>query len=60
MLLAFYIIDNRNTELEDSNEGEKFVYRHSFTQKFGYLVTYFHLPYIQNVFGVGPLAANRG
>ena len=31
MLLAYCIIDNRNTELEDGNEDEKFVYRDSFT-----------------------------
>jgi hypothetical protein len=31
MLLAYCVTDNRNTELEDGNEDEKFVYRDSFT-----------------------------
>ena len=60
ILLALCIIDNRNTELEDDNECEKFVCRDSLTEKLGYMITCFHLPHRQNVFGVRSHAANRG
>lgn len=60
MLLASCINDNRNTELEDGNEGEKFVCRDSLTEKLGYMIICFHLRHTQNVFGVRSHAANSG